>query len=221
MPCSLLIAIDGPAASGKGTLARRLADYYHLPHLDTGLTYRAVAERLIAHGLPLDNVSAAETAARQVSLDNLDREALSAHGVGEASSRVAVFPGVRRILVEKQRDFARRPGGAVLDGRDIGTVVCPDADVKLYVTASAEVRAGRRLRDIQSRGGTAELDDILADIRRRDARDTGREDSPLTLAADAHLLDTSEMSIEAAFRAARAIVDGVLAKRNGVEDGLR
>lgn len=211
---NLLIAIDGPAASGKGTLARRLADYYHLPHLDTGLTYRAAAQRLIAHGLPLDNMSAAETAASQVSLANLDREALSAHGVGEAASRIAVFPGVRRILVDKQRAFARQPSGAVLDGRDIGTVVCPDADVKLFVTASPEVRAGRRLRDIQSRGGTASLEDILADIRRRDERDIGRADSPLTLAPDAHLLDTSEMAIEAAFQAARAIVDGVLAKRN-------
>lgn len=214
MPVSLLIAIDGPAASGKGTLARRLADYYHLPHLDTGLTYRAVGRALLVHGLPLDNMSAAETAARQVDLGNLDREALSAHEIGEAASRIAVFPEVRRALVDKQRAFAARPGGAVLDGRDIGTVVCPGADVKLFVTASAEVRAARRLRDIEARGGRAELADILADIRLRDARDTGRADSPLRPAADAHLLDTSDMSIEAAFQAARAIVDGVLAKRN-------
>jgi cytidylate kinase len=214
MTSSLLIAIDGPAASGKGTLARRLADYYHLPHLDTGLTYRAVAHRLVTHGLPLDNAAAAATAARQVDLTNLDKHALSAHAVGDAASRVAVIPEVRRILVEKQRDFARQPGGAVLDGRDIGTVVCPDADVKLYVTASAEVRAQRRLRDIENRGGTADVAGILADIRRRDERDTGRADSPLKPAADAHLLDTSDMSIEAAFRAARTIVDDALAKRN-------
>jgi cytidylate kinase len=214
MTSSLLIAIDGPAASGKGTLARRLADYYHLPHLDTGLTYRAVAHRLVTHGLPLDNAAAAVTAARQVDLTNLDKHALSAHAVGDAASRVAVIPEVRRILVEKQRDFARQPGGAVLDGRDIGTVVCPDADVKLYVTASAEVRAQRRLRDIENRGGTADVAGILADIRRRDERDTGRADSPLKPAADAHLLDTSDMSIEAAFRAARTIVDDALAKRN-------
>jgi len=140
----MIIAIDGPAASGKGTLARRLADFYHLNLLDTGLTYRAVAHALLAHGLPLDNVSAAETAARQVDLSGLDREMLSAHAVADAASRIAVFPGVRRILVDKQRDFARTPPGAVLDGRDIGTVVCPDADVKLYVTASAAVRAARR-----------------------------------------------------------------------------
>ena len=211
MTTSLLIAIDGPAASGKGTLARRLADYYHLPHLDTGLTYRAVAHMLISKGWPLDDEAHAIEAARQVDLGSLDKHALSAHAVGDAASRVAVISEVRRILVEKQRAFARQPGGAVLDGRDIGTVVCPDADVKLYITASAKVRAGRRLRDIEGRGGSADVDEILADIRRRDERDTSRADSPLKPAADAHLLDTSEMSIEAAFRAARVIVDGVLA----------
>ena len=212
---SLLIAIDGPAASGKGTLARRLADYYHLPHLDTGLTYRAVAHELIGSGQPLDDEVHAIEAARRVDLANLDKHALSTHGVGEAASRVAVISEVRRILVDKQREFARRPGGAVLDGRDIGTVVTPDADVKLYVTAIPEVRAQRRLRDIEARGGHADVAEILADIRRRDERDMGRADSPLRPAHDAHLLDTSEMSIEAAFRAARAIVDGVLAARNG------
>lgn len=211
---SLIIAIDGPAASGKGTLARRLADYYHLRLLDTGLTYRAVGHALLTHGLPLDNASAAETAARQVDLSDLDKHALSAHPVADAASRVAVFPQVRKILVDKQRAFAAQPGGAVLDGRDIGTVVCPDADVKLYVTASAEVRAGRRLRDIESRGGHAEFAEILADIVRRDERDMGRADSPLRPAADAHLLDTSEMSIEAAFLAAKSIIDGIMAKRS-------
>lgn len=211
---SILIAIDGPAASGKGTLARRLADYYHLPHLDTGLTYRAVAAHMLKRGWPLDDEAHAIEAARQVDLANLDREALSAHEVGDAASRVAVISEVRRILVDKQRAFAAKPGGAVLDGRDIGTVVCPDADVKLYVTASAEVRAGRRLRDIEGRGGTAEFAEILDDIRKRDERDMGRADSPLKPAADAHLLDTSDMSIETAFRAARDIVDRTLAKRD-------
>lgn len=210
MPLSITIAIDGPAGAGKGTLARRLADYYHLALLDTGLTYRAVAHALISHGLPLDNVSAAETAARQVDLTSIDRKVLSAHAVGEAASKVAVFPGVRKILVEKQREFARAPQGAVLDGRDIGTVVCPDADVKLYVTASAEVRAQRRLAEIEANGGTGDFGGILADIQRRDERDTGRSDSPLRPADDAHLLDTSEMDIEAAFSAARDIVDRVL-----------
>ncbi len=211
---SLLIAIDGPAASGKGTLARRLADYYHLPHLDTGLTYRAVAWDLLRNGQSLDDEMAAIEAARHVDLSNLDKHALSAHGVGEAASRVAVIPELRRILVDKQRDFARQPSGAVLDGRDIGTVVAPEADVKLYIIASPEVRAQRRLRDIEDRGGSADISEILADIRRRDERDMSRADSPLRPASDAHLLDTSDMSIEAAFRAARAIVDGVVAKRN-------
>ncbi|RWC19434.1 (d)CMP kinase [Mesorhizobium sp.] len=203
MTHTFTIAIDGPAGAGKGTLARRLADHYRLNLLDTGLTYRAVAHKLLQLGLPLDNVSAAETAARQVDLSKLDRAVLSAHAVGEAASKVAVIPTVRRILVEKQRDFAKTPPGAVLDGRDIGTVVCPDADIKLYVTASAEVRARRRLAE------------ILADIERRDERDMGRADSPLKPAVDAHLLDTSEMAIEAAFLAAMAIIDDVLAKRSG------
>lgn len=210
----LTIAIDGPAASGKGTLARRIADYYHLGHLDTGLTYRAVAHMMLQKGWPLDDEAHAIEAARQVDLGNLNKHALSAHAVADAASKVAVIPEVRRILVDKQRAFANRDGGAVLDGRDIGTVVCPEAPVKLYVTASAEVRAMRRLRDIENRGGRAEHAEILDDIRRRDERDMGRADSPLRPAADAHLLDTSEMSIEAAFQAARAIVDDAIARRD-------
>jgi CMP/dCMP kinase len=212
----LVIAIDGPAASGKGTLARRLADYYHLPHLDTGLSYRAVAHMLIQNGWPLDDEANAIEAARRIDLAGLDRHALSAHGVGEAASRVAVIPELRKILADKQREFAGDPAGAVLDGRDIGTVVCPQADVKLYVTASAEVRAARRLRDIESRGGKADFSEILADIRRRDERDMGREDSPLKPAPGAHLLDTSEMSIEAAFLAAKRLVDEAISARSGI-----
>lgn len=208
------IAIDGPAGAGKGTMARRLADHFRLNLLDTGLTYRAVAHRMLQHGLPLDNVSAAETAARQIDLGAMDRDVLSQHAIGEAASQVAVIPSVRKVLVEKQREFARTAPGAVLDGRDIGTVVCPDADVKLYVTASAEVRARRRLAEIEARGGTAEFAQILADIQQRDDRDMNRADSPLRPAEDAHLLDTSEMDIETAFQAARTLVDQAMAARS-------
>lgn len=214
MPGPLVIAIDGPAASGKGTLARRLAAQYGLRHLDTGLTYRAVAKALLTEDLHLDDENLAEKAARNVDMALLDRKVLSAHGIGEAASRVAAIPGVRRALVEKQRAFAQIPPGAVLDGRDIGTVVCPDAAVKLYVTASAEVRAARRFREITSNGGTAIYEEILADIQRRDARDMGRADSPLKPAEDAHLLDTSEMDIEAAFLAAKALIDRSLAEES-------
>jgi cytidylate kinase len=212
----LVIAIDGPAASGKGTLARRLAEHYDLRHLDTGLTYRAVAQALVAAGMPLDDEAIAERVASNVDFAKLDRELLSQHGVGEAASRVAVMPAVRRALVEKQRNFAQIPPGAVLDGRDIGTVVCPDAAVKLYVTASAEERARRRHEEILAQGDEADYEQILADIRRRDARDMGRTDSPLKPAADAHLLDTSEMDIEAAFLAAKGFVDEALAQGNGI-----
>ena len=210
----LIIAIDGPAASGKGTLARRLAAQYGLPHLDTGLTYRAVAHRLLELGLPLENVSAAETAAKQLDLSGMDREVLSQHAVGEAASKVAVMPTVRRILVDKQRVFAG--DGAVLDGRDIGTVVCPDAPVKLYVTASPEVRARRRHDEMAAGGKGASYETILADIEKRDARDMSRTDSPLKPAEDAHLLDTSQMDIEAAFSAAKMIIDDLLSKEDAI-----
>ena len=208
-----IIAIDGPAGAGKGTMARRLADHFHLNLLDTGLSYRAVAHRMITYGLPLQNASAAEPAARQLDLGDMDREILSQHAIGEAASQVAVIPAVRQALVEKQREFARTLPGAVLDGRDIGTVVCPDADVKLYVTATAQVRAQRRLAEIEARGGSAEFAQILADIEKRDARDMGRADSPLRPANDAHLLDTSEMDIETAFQAAKTLVETAMASR--------
>ena len=205
----LVIAIDGPAASGKGTLARLLAAQYGLRHLDTGLTYRAVAKALLDAGQPLDDEALAEAAARALDLGAMDRAVLADHGIGEAASKVAVMPAVRRALVDKQREFARSGNGAILDGRDIGTVVCPDAPVKLYVTASADVRASRRYHEILSNGGTADEAQILEDVKRRDARDMGRADSPLRPAGDAHLLDTSDMDIETAFRKARAIIDAV------------
>ena len=204
------IAIDGPAAAGKGTLSRRIAEVYGFHHLDTGLTYRATAKALLDRGLPLDDEAVAAEVARNLDLAGLDRAVLSAHGIGEAASKIAVMPSVRRALVEAQRGFAAREPGTVLDGRDIGTVVCPDAPVKLYVTASAEVRAKRRHDEIIASGGMADFDTILDDIRRRDERDMGRTDSPLKPADDAHLLDTSEMSIEAAFSAAKSFIDAAL-----------
>jgi len=206
----LVIAVDGPAAAGKGTLSRRLAAHYRLNHLDTGLTYRATAKALIDRGLPLDDEAVAARTARNLDLSGLDRSVLSAHEIGEAASRVAVMPQVRKALVDAQREFASAPSGAVLDGRDIGTVVCPDATIKFYVTASPAVRAKRRFDEITGNGGSADLASIQADIEKRDARDSDRADSPLRPAADAHLLDTTEMGIEAAFEAARRLVDAAL-----------
>ena len=203
----MIIAIDGPAASGKGTLARRLAKHFGFHHLDTGLTYRAVAHALLQAGLPLDSEELAVTVAENIDLGALDRDVLSAHEIGEAASRVAVMPRLRSALVSAQAEFAARPPGAVLDGRDIGTVVCPDADVKLYVTASPRERARRRHAELHAKSSTVSFDEILADIAKRDERDMSREDSPLKPAADAHLIDTSAMDIEAAFSQALAIVE--------------
>lgn len=207
---TLVIAIDGPAAAGKGTLSRRIAEEYGFHHLDTGLTYRATAKALLDAGLPLDDERVAEKVARQVELAGLDRSVLSAHQIGEAASKIAVMPAVRRALVEAQRAFSRKEPGTVLDGRDIGTVVCPDAAVKLYVTASPEVRAKRRYDEIVAGGATADYAAIFEDVKKRDERDMGRADSPLAPAEDAHLLDTSEMSIEAAFQAAKTLIDAAL-----------
>ncbi|QCJ00025.1 (d)CMP kinase [Agrobacterium larrymoorei] len=209
---TFIIAIDGPAAAGKGTLSRRLAEVYGFHHLDTGLTYRATANALLDAGQPLDDEDIAEATARHLDLGGLDRTVLARHEVGEAASKVAVMPAVRRALVEAQRKFSQREPGSVLDGRDIGTVVCPDAPVKLYVTASPEVRARRRFDEIIAGGGQADYEAVFADVKKRDERDMGRADSPLKPAEDAHLLDTSEMSIEAAFQAAKAIIDAALKK---------
>ena len=202
----MIITIDGPAASGKGTLARRIADHFKLPHLDTGLIYRAVAARVLAEGRPLDDVEAAVTAARAVDLGKLDRDRLGGAALGEAASRVAAYPEVRTALLDLQRDFARRPGGAVLDGRDTGTVVCPAAEVKIYVTATPEARASRRHRELAGRGETLTPDEVIADIRRRDARDSGRASAPLKPAPDAVLLDTTDLDIEAAFQEVLRII---------------
>ena len=175
----MIIAIDGPAASGKGTLARRLAAHYGLPHLDTGLLYRAVAASLIAADRDLNDVGAAVAAARGLGLTEFDEDSLRGRQMGEAASIVAAMPEVRAALIEAQRNFARRPGGAVLDGRDIGTVICPDADAKIFVTASPETRAQRRALELAARGEKADYAAILADIVKRDARDSERADAPL------------------------------------------
>jgi cytidylate kinase len=202
----MIITIDGPAASGKGTLARRLAAHFGLSHLDTGLLYRAVGEKMLAARRPLEDVEAAVAAAREVRLDQLDRDRLMQAGLGEAASRVAAMPEVRAALLALQRGFAGRPGGAVLDGRDTGTVVCPNADAQLYVVATAEARAKRRYKELTERGERTSYDEVLADIKRRDERDSARAVAPLKPAPDAVLLDTTDLDIEAAFQEALKIV---------------
>jgi cytidylate kinase len=209
----MIVAIDGPAASGKGTLARRLAQDFHLPHLDTGLLYRATARALLDHGHNLGDVAAAVAAARGLALIDFDAELLRGREMGEAASIVAAIPQVREALVEMQREFAQRPGGAVLDGRDIGTVICPQAEVKIFVTANAETRASRRALELKSQGENVDYAEILDDIRRRDARDAGRAAAPLKAAQDAVVLDTTKLDVEAAYAAARAIVEARRARR--------
>jgi len=203
----MIIAVDGPAASGKGTLARRLARHYGLAHLDTGLLYRAVALKLLKQGRRPDDAAAAVAAARSLNPDALGDKALRSSATGEAASVVAAMPAVRQAVLALQRQFAGRSGGAVLDGRDIGTVVCPNADVKLFITASPQVRAHRRHDELKAQGDGADYDEVLAEITARDERDTHRAVAPLKAAGDAHLLDTSDLDIEAAFRAAVAIIE--------------
>jgi cytidylate kinase len=209
----MIIAIDGPAASGKGTLGKSLAAHYKLHHLDTGLLYRAVAKGVLDKGGRPDDKTAAVAAARSLDLARLDEVALKAPAVGDAASVVSAFPEVRAVLVGIQREFAVRPPGAVLDGRDIGTVICPDADVKIFVTATPEVRARRRAAEFTSLGQATDEAAVLADIKKRDERDTKRAVSPLKQAADAHLLDTTNMDISTAIRAAIDIVEATRAGR--------
>jgi CMP/dCMP kinase len=202
----MIVAIDGPAASGKGTLAKRIAAHFGLHHLDTGLLYRAVARDVQRQGGALDDPQAAAGAARALDPASLEDAGLRNPGAGEAASIVARIPEVRAALQEFQRFFARRPPGAVLDGRDIGTAVCPEADVKIYVTATPEVRARRRHLEMQGRGEPTTYEAVLAEIRRRDERDAVREASPMRPAADAFLLDTSNLDIEAAFDTAVGVI---------------
>lgn len=205
----MIVAIDGPAASGKGTLARRVASHYGLHHLDTGLLYRAVAKAVLDAGYPADDVAHAAAAAAAVDPEKFDDHALKAQAVTTASSVVAAIPQVREALLNYQRAFAARQPGAVLDGRDVGTVIAPAADVKLFVTASRQVRAARRLAELKARGIAADEQAVLAELLERDERDSQRETAPLKPAVDAHLLDTTHLDIDAAFRAAVAIIEAV------------
>ena len=206
-----VIAVDGPAASGKGSIARALAKHLGLPHMDTGLLYRAVALNLWRWGGDPGNEFEALRACDGLGSVADDPE-LRSEAVSKIASMISAYPAVRTALLTRQQDFARQEGGAVLDGRDIGTVIAPQADVKLFVTASPEVRAERRLKELDSRGMQAHYEDVLADIHGRDARDSGREVAPLKPASDALLLDTSELSLEQAISEALRLVDERLAR---------
>jgi CMP/dCMP kinase len=208
----MLIAIDGPAASGKGTLGRLIAAHYGLPHLDTGKLYRAVARDTLAAGRKAADADAAVAAAKALDPATLDDPKLMEGRLGEAASIVASHPGVREALRAYQRAFAGQASGAVIDGRDIGTVICPEADVKLFVTASAETRALRRYRELREAGHSVTEAEVLADIERRDERDKTRAISPLRKARDAYLLDTTNLDIDAAFKAAIALIDAAMGR---------
>jgi cytidylate kinase len=210
----MIIAIDGPAASGKGTISRQVAAVYGLHHLDTGLLYRAVAKALLDAGYASDDVAHAIDAAIRLDPTKFNDNALKLQVITEAASVVAAIPQVRQALMSYQRQFAMKPPGTVLDGRDIGTVIAPGADVKLFVVASPEVRAKRRVLELRARGEEAEESEVLADLLRRDERDSRRTAAPLKAAPDAHLLDTTHLGIDAAFRAAVDIIEAVRRGRN-------
>ncbi|NUR44747.1 MAG: (d)CMP kinase [Sphingomonas sp.] len=208
-----VIAVDGPAASGKGTIARALAKHFQLPHMDTGLLYRAVALNLWRWGGDPASEFEALRAADMLSIDPADEE-LRSEPVSRIASSISAYPSVRAALLKRQQDFAGQPGGAVLDGRDIGTIIAPDADVKFFVTASPEVRAQRRVRELLERGMPAHYEDVLSDIRARDARDSSRAVAPLIPATDAIILDTSELDREGAVAEAIRLVQERFAKTN-------
>ncbi len=205
---SFTVAIDGPAASGKGTIGRAVAERFGFAHLDTGLLYRAVGKRVIEGADPVG-------AARSLGAEDLEAGGLRTAEVAQAASKVAAIPEVRAALLDFQRAFARRAGGAVLDGRDIGTVICPDADVKLYVIASDEVRARRRLKERLARGEDVGLEEVLADLRARDQRDSARATAPLKPAEDAVLLDTTHLGIDEAVARAIGVIEAALGERGG------
>jgi cytidylate kinase len=208
----MIIAIDGPAASGKGTLAQRLALRYGLPHLDTGMLYRAVARDVLASRGSLDDAVGAEAAARALDYTTLTDQGLRGRDMSDAASVVAAIPAVRAALLDMQKEFARRPRGAVVEGRDIGTVVCPEADIKLFITADLHERARRRYHELIRRGEQVSEEDVLHHLRKRDERDSSRTASPLRMAPDAHLLDTTKLDIEAAFFAAVRLIDAAIGR---------
>ena len=205
-----VVAIDGPAAAGKGTIARAVAARFGFDHLDTGLLYRAVGRKALDQGLGVLDEGVAALVAGELTAADLEAEGLRGAMIARAASKVAAIPEVRKALLDFQRRFAAREGGAVLDGRDIGTVICPDADVKLFVIASDETRARRRLNELLGRGEDATFVQVLADLRSRDARDAGRADAPTRQAEDSHLLDTTELAIDAAVDKATQIIEQAL-----------
>ena len=206
----MIVAVDGPAASGKGTIAKAIARHFELPYMDTGLLYRAAALNLLESGGDPESEFAAARAC-DISQIDFDDPELKSEAVGGVASRISAYPLVRSALLERQRHFADQPGGAVLDGRDIGTVIAPEADAKLFVTARPEVRAQRRLQEMERMGMHIGYDDVLADIRARDARDQGRTTAPLVQAEDAVLIDTSDLAVEAAIAEAISVVEHAMA----------
>lgn len=213
----MIIAIDGPAASGKGTIGKRIAAHYHFAYLDTGALYRAIARDTIADGGDPADASAALSATKHLDPETLGDPVLRHPNIGEAASLVAKHAEVRKALLAYQRRFAEAEPGAVLEGRDIGTVICPEAEVKIFVTATSEERARRRYLELRANGNRISQAEVLADIERRDERDKGRAASPLRQAADAYLLDTTELDIDAAFKAAIDLIDAAL-RRAGCAD---
>jgi len=210
----MIIAIDGTTASGKGTIAKRLAGYYGLPHMDTGRLYRATAVAALKAGLDLTDTEAVARIATSLDLNDFEEDELRTAGAGKAASVVAAIPDVRRALFELQRAFAMQAGGALLDGRDIGTVIAPDADVKLWVDAAVEQRGERRWKELLRNGEKVTLEEVIGQLRIRDERDQGRKDAPAARAADAVLIDTTDLTIEAAVEKALAAVEAVLARGN-------